>query len=166
VDRTSPSDDGDRATFDAAGAMLVDGIDAALGPWVEACVVGIYRAWAGDVPDHIAAEARAAGEAARQEVVPRLRALMSTDIDDQRATPLALVRDAVRFATAVLASAGVPAVVRDDIDEQLFPDDHYGLMPATLAELDPSLVEVAITWGAAKAWLHRRRHAANPSTEH
>jgi len=27
-----------------------------------------------------------------------------------------------------------------------------------VADLDPGLHELAITWGAARAWVHRRRH--------
>ncbi len=36
-----------------------------------------------------------------------------SDIDEQRTTPLALIRGAVRYPTEVLRAAGVPPVERD-----------------------------------------------------
>jgi hypothetical protein len=42
----------------------------------------------------------------------------------------------------------------------MFPDDDYGLTPATLAALDPTLKDPALIWGVAKALAHRRRHGA------
>ena len=104
------------------------------------------------------AQAEAAGDEARADVVPRLRDLLSADVDEQRTTPLAILRDAVRYPAAVLRSAGVPPVERDAFAEQRFPDDVYNLTPATFADVDPALAESGLAWGAAKAWEHRRRH--------
>jgi len=137
---------------------LADGIDTALPRWVERSVDRIYRAWAGPPPPEVAEEGRRAGAAAVTDVGPRVRALLALDVDEQPSTPLAIVRSAVRYPTAVLAGTGVPAVARDPMDEALFPDDRYGLTPANFADVDPSLAEPALAWGAAKAWVHRRRH--------
>jgi hypothetical protein len=49
-------------------------------------------------------------------------------------------------------------VERDPFAERAFPDDLYDLSPASFADVDPELAEVAITWGAAKAFVHKRRH--------
>ena len=59
----------------------------------------------------------------------------------------------------VLADAGVPPIVRDEFEERAFPDDVYGLAPASFADLDPALREPGLVWGAAKAHvvLARRR---------
>jgi hypothetical protein len=137
---------------------LADGIDAALPGWVERSVDRLMMAWAGTVGPDVVAAAAAAAERARTEVVPRLRALLAADIDDQATTPLAIVRQAVRYPTEVLTAAGVPAVPRDQFAVRAFPDDTYGLTPATFADLDPGLAEVGIAWGAAKAFEHKRRH--------
>ena len=40
----------------------------------------------------------------------------------------------------------------------MFPHDVYHLGPAAFAEVDPQLNDLAIAWGAAKAWAHKRRH--------
>jgi hypothetical protein len=146
----------------AYGAELADGIDAALGPWVVGAVRRISLAWSGDEPPAVAAAALAAGEAARAEVVPALRALLGTDVDEQRTNPLALVRRAVRYPTAVLREAGVPPVERDAQAEAQFPEDDYDLVPARFADLDPALHEPGLRWGAAKAFVIKARRSASP----
>ncbi|MGH9207304.1 MAG: hypothetical protein ACRD1G_12200, partial [Acidimicrobiales bacterium] len=73
-------------------------------------------------------------------------------------TPLSLLRLAVRYPTEVLRRAGVPPVERDPFTESRFPSDDYDLTPASLGQIDPVLAEIGLTWGAAKAMSHRRRH--------
>jgi hypothetical protein len=63
----------------------------------------------------------------------------------------------VRYPTEVLRRAGVPPVERDRFARESFPDDDYDLSPATWADVAPSLTELGITWGAAKAFEHKRR---------
>jgi hypothetical protein len=98
------------------------------------------------------------GRRAADELGPELRRLLATDVDRQWANPLAVVRRAVSFPAQVLAAAGVPPVVRDEYDEAHFPDDVYGLMPRTFTDLDESLRDVALVWGAAKARASMVRH--------
>jgi hypothetical protein len=121
----------------------------------------VMTAWAGMLPPDVATAAVAAGRLARDEVMPELRALLAADIDDQRTTPLAVLREAVRYPTSVLAAAGVPPVARDEFALRSFPHDIYNLAPATFADLDPSLAELGIAWGAAKAFEHKRRHGGS-----
>jgi hypothetical protein len=117
------------------------------------------NAWVGDVPDQVKAAAAEAGRRAQLDVGSQVRALLSTDIDDQTTTPLAILRAAgVRYPTGVLREAGVPPVERDSFVEGAFPDDLYGLAPASFADLDPDLQEAGLAWGAAKALEHRQRH--------
>lgn len=137
---------------------LAEGIEAALPDWVIRCVRVTMAGWASEVPVQVAAAADGAAARAVGEVMPAVRALLSTDIDEQRTTPLALVRQAVRYPTEVLAAAGVPAVERDEFAQRSFPSDPYGLSPASLAEVDADLNDLGIAWGAAKAFEHKRRH--------
>jgi hypothetical protein len=139
-------------------SALANGVDAALPGWVERSVDRLMVSWAGAVGPDVVSAAAAAGQRARDDVTPRLRALLAADIDDQATTPLAIVREAVRYPTEVLAAAGVPPVARDEFAARAFPDDTYGLTPATFADIDPALAEVGIAWGAAKAFEHKRRH--------
>ena len=137
---------------------LADGIERALPGWVERCVLDVAAA-AGTPPDAaLRSEAAAAGRRAAAEIGPRVRALLGSDVDEQRTTPLALVRQAVRYPTSVLRAAGVPPRPRDPFVVSRFPDDVYDLSPASFADLDPSLHELGMAWGAAKAFVHRRRH--------
>ncbi len=157
----APSAGTDDLPVDVAGyaAALADGIDAALPRWVERTVAEIMTAWTGSVPPEVAAQAATAADQAAAEVGPQVRALLESDIDQQRTTPLAIVRGAaVRYPTEVLLTAGVPPVARDQAAEELFPDDRYDLAPAAFADLDPGLADVGLRWGAAKAFEHRRRH--------
>jgi hypothetical protein len=159
----NPLDDPhDAAALADHAAALASAVEAALPRWVERVVGERWSQWHGDeLPDPVAEAAAAAGEEARRAVVPDLRALLATDVDAQRSTPLAMVRRAVPIASAVLDGAGVPPVERDADAERLFPDDPYDLTPAALADLDPSVHEPGLVWGAAKAHvvLARRRRA-------
>jgi hypothetical protein len=143
---------------DDAARQLADGIEAALPGWVLRCVTTVMSSWAGDVPDEVRARAERAGHAAQAEVGAAIRSLLQADVDAQWTTPLALLRSAVRYPTAVLVASGVPPVRRDRFAEEAFPSDVYDLTPASLADLDPALAEVGIAWGASKAMEHRRRH--------
>lgn len=149
----------DEATLARFAEDLADGVEAALGSWVERSVAAIATAYAPGLAATLAAAAADAGREATATVVPQVRALLRTDVDQQATGPLAVLRGAVPFPTAVLARAGVPPVQRDTFDERVFPEDHYGLAPASFADIDPSLHEPGLTWGAAKAHvvLARRR---------
>jgi hypothetical protein len=139
--------------------LLADAIDRALPAWVIRSVATVITAWAGEVPPDVAEAADAAARQAEQETGALTRALLMSDIDEQRTTPLALIRGAVRYPTAVLRAAGVPPVERDRFATQAFPDDDYDLTPASFADVDPDLTEPGIVWGAAKAFEHKRRHS-------
>lgn len=137
---------------------LAAAIEAALPGWVVGCVEKVMLAWSGSFPDRVGLASRTIGEKAAADIGGEVRRLLSTDVDAQWTTPLELVRSAVRYPTAVLAELGVPPVNRDGFSVQRFPEDVYGLSPASLADLDPSLTDIGVAWGAAKAFEHRRRH--------
>jgi len=141
---------------------LVDGLVAALPGWVEQCVSRVADAWSGDpTGDTVEVSAKQLAEAGRQaadEVEERLRALLTADVDEQWTGPLAVLRDAIRFPTDLLWAAGVPPVDRDGEAIRMFPDDPYDLTPSSFAEVHPDLQGPGLAWGAAKAFVHRRRH--------
>jgi len=164
-----PDEPDERDAADAPGAAsdeqrlaeyataLADGIEAALPRWVEAQVARIMVAWTGSVPDEVRAEAERAGAAARDELGPRVRALLALDIDEQRSNPMSIVRTAAAYPTAVLRAAGVPGIERDASAEAQFPDDDYDLVPTRFADLDPAIHDAGLHWGAAKAHVHLQR---------
>lgn len=144
--------------LDRYAAALADGVESALPGWVVASVSRVMIAWAGEMPEEIAEAATAAGRRAQKEVGVAVRQLLGLDIDEQKSTPLSLLRGAVRYPTEILVTAGVPPVRRDAFAERSFPEDPYGLSPATFADLDPALGDIGLAWGAAKAIEHKRRH--------
>lgn len=150
-------DDGEDVIGPRAQALAA-AVEEALPGWVERSVERLLVAFAGRADAATMEEARSAGRRAAADVGPRLRALLETDVDEQRTNPLAVLRSAVRYPTEVLARAGVPPVVRDDFAEERFPDDVYDLSPAAFADVDPALHQLGLEWGAAKAWAHRQRH--------
>lgn len=161
--RANPLDDpADALALAGYAATLADAVDATLAGWVERAVVARWHAWRGaPAPAEVVARAQAAGERARADLIPELRALLAADVDAQRANPLAIVRRAVPYATAVLRDAGVPPIERDAHAQHLFPDDDYDITPATFGDLAPSVHEPGLVWGAAKAHVllaRRRRH--------
>lgn len=138
-------------------SALADGIDSALEGWVLRCVFERCSEAGVELTDDVRDRAAEAALACRAGIVPRVRELLATDIDAQRTTPLALVREAVRYPTEQLVGLGVTASRRDAFDESSFPEDIYGLSPSSLADLDPALGDAALAWGAAKAHVHLMR---------
>jgi hypothetical protein len=154
-----------RAMMARAGQGIVDGVARELPGWAVREVLRLLDAWGTDPATRarVAGEADAAGRAATARVVAELEALLARDAEDQPATPLQVVRSAYREPGAVLARAGVPAVVRDEFDERTLPDDRYGLAPRDLGALgDPELAPLLLAWGVGKATVVRARRARGP----
>jgi len=157
---TGPSD-ADLAALREYAIQLADGIERALGLWVVRCVENVVTKSGAMVTGTLRRKATEAGEQATAVVMPQVRALLSTDIDDQRIGPLQLVRDAVVWPTGVLREEGIASVHRDAMALSMFPDDIYDLTPTSFAELAPELLETGLTWGAAKAHVHLSRRRAD-----
>ena len=141
------------------GRVLVEVADSVIVAWVIRCVTTTADRWRPGAGSGLVGEAEAAGEAARTQVIGRLRELLATDVSLQRSNPLDLIRESVSHPTSVLSKAGVPPVQRDEFASRMFPDDIYDLGPASFADIDPALADPGLRWGAAKAHvvLARRR---------
>src|SRR5690606_34558109 len=124
----------DEAAFARYGAELADLVATVLPHWVERCVVDVLVEQGIEVTGAIRSEATSAGLAARDDVAPRLAALLARDLDEQAAGPLSLLREAVRYPTEVLAAAGAAPAERDAFDERAFPGDVYALAPAAFGD--------------------------------
>jgi hypothetical protein len=158
TDTDAGDDAEDLAVLARSAAALADAVEAALPRWVERVVAQRWSEWSQEpLPASVRRAAVDAGTRARDEVAPTLRSVLAADVDAQRVNPLALIRRAAVHPAAVLAAAGVPPVLRDEQAERLFPDDRYDLGPASFAELDPSVHEPGLVWGAAKAHVILRR---------
>jgi hypothetical protein len=145
---------------------IVTGVERELPGWVHVQVVRIADAWgrlAEDERARLDAGTDAVARATTARVVDHLRALLGADPQEQRATPLQVVRTSYEEPTALLASFEIPAVERDEFDERAWPDDRYGLVPRSLGDLgDPDLGPLLLAWGMAKTAVLRGRGLARP----
>ena len=141
---------------------LANAVEAAVPRWVHTKIEQVLAGQAMATNAEIEAAADAAAALAQAEVGGAVRRLLESDVDDQRTTPLALLRAAVEYPTAVLRACGAGPVARDRFTADAFPADIYDLTPASFSDLDPSdtgLAEAGLAWGAAKAFVHHRRHS-------
>jgi hypothetical protein len=153
-----PLDDPDDAAALARyAAALLDAVEVAVPAWVARSVARVLAAQRVEPPPGLEDDVRAAGVAAVEDGVPRLRALLATDADAQGTNPLAVLRSLARYPTAVLRAAGARPVARDEFRERSFPDDVYDLAPASFGDIDETLHEPGLVWGAAKAHVHLAR---------
>ena len=162
-----PADDAEAlGRLHDAGLLIVTGIEALLAPYLIRACDRVLDAWGRlDAGRRRAVddELRVAAAAATTRAVAELRALFALDPEAQVATPLEIVRGSYREPTATLQDAGVGAVVRDAFEERAWPDDHFGLVPRTFADLadeeDDELGPAHLAWGMAKAVVVRARGA-------
>lgn len=147
-------------TLESVSNELAVGIEGALPTWVEQHVVRLVVASGGRIDADVRGQITEVAAECVADIAPKVRRLLDTDIDHQRSSPLAIARSAVVHPTRLLAALGVPEVVRDDFAVSNFPDDVYGLTPATFSDLGPELHDLGITWGAAKAHTHLQRRRA------
>lgn len=141
-----------------AAREMVAGVRRVLPGWARREAARLLSAWGAVSAEELAATveaAGAAGEEAAGRVAGELERLFEQPPAAQRATPLQIVRSAVREPTAVLAAAGVPDVVREDFAEEVWPEDRYDLVPRSFRDLDEDLAAVHFAWGMAKARLLR-----------
>ena len=139
-------------------AELLAAARATVPVWLTRCVERVANAQGLEAAG-LAESTSIMVERTAAETLSRLAALLGTDVDEQRANPLDILRDAISGPTAVLRAAGAQPVARDRFAEERFPDDVFDLTPATWADIDESLAEPGLTWGAWKAAmvLTRRR---------
>ena len=147
--RANPDDEAKLAAY---ADQLADAIEAVLPAWVERSVAQFVP-----IEGDLAPRVQAIGLDVRDEIGGAVRHLLSTDLDDQRTNPLNIIRLGVERPTTLLRSLGVPPPARDEFDERMFPDDVYGLAPASFVDVDPSLHEPGLRWGAAKAYVFQQR---------
>ena len=146
-------------TYESATQDLIVAIDQVAEPWLENLVLRVVATRGIPIDDALRLEASIAAREGRQWVGERLRVALEIDVDAQRLNPLQILREAVRFPTQVMQRFGIRAANRDEYDEKINPDDIYGICPAHWSDIDESLTEPGIIWGAAKAStvLQRRR---------
>jgi hypothetical protein len=147
----------DEARLRTLADLLADAVQEAVAPWLMAAA-GRLAEVAGRTlrPDEMDRLERVAQTTAN-DVAPRVRRVLDADVDAGLGTPLAVLRDSTGSFTAALTGLGFEPVIRDGFERRNFPADVYDLGPATFADMDPSLHEPGLAWGAARAHVHLRR---------
>lgn len=139
-------------------AELLAATVAVAGRWLRREVVGAARRGGVD-PGVLEPELTDVVDEAAARLIIDLEALLATDVDAQRTNPLSIFRAAVAAPNALLRRAGASPPPADPFAAERFPDDEYRLGPATWSDVDPSLRQPGLVWGAWKAMtvLQRRR---------
>jgi hypothetical protein len=131
---------------------LQTAIAASLRPWIESLIQA--RA-----PD-LSAQVPGVADAVAASALPQMQSLLQTDVDEQRTTPLQVLRSSMGPVTGLLSSAGVPRPDRDAQARRIDPNDLYDLGPVSFADLGEAVGDAGLTWGAAKAHVHLSRRRA------
>ncbi len=138
-------------------SALADEIQRTLPGWVNAAVAARTG---GTVPAELTDAVAKAGADAAEEVGGQIRSLLELDIDDQWTNPLTLIRTVIKYPNQILQDASVPPINRDAQAKRFHPEDVYGLIPSSFADLGPTANDLGLSWGAAKAHVHLRRRRA------
>ncbi|CAN5534669.1 hypothetical protein BH23ACT3_BH23ACT3_12170 [soil metagenome] len=145
---------------------LVTTLERVVPGWLERCVTETAERRLGACPEPLRIQARQMAETVGPSVVAEVERLVRTDVDEQRGTPLTVLRAAVRHPTDLLSAAAVEAPHRDPFAEEHFPADRYDLSPASWSDIDPALHDPGIMWGAWKAaTVIRRRRPGGDSPD-
>lgn len=151
-------DEEHRSSYQRRGQRLRQCIIEALPGWIEAQIAQRLAAPIEDDPEIAAVSA-----AVTHSVASRLADLIEADVDDPRSGPLECIRQSLGPVTELLGRRGATQPERDSFDRRVRPDDVFALGPMSFLELGPDVHAAGIEWGAAKAFLHRRRNMPPPS---
>jgi hypothetical protein len=138
---------------------LFDAVVTAVPAWITRRVHEIVQLASSGDKDAVINEITHVAHQTQLVVSEHLMELLSQDVDAQRSNPLHILRQSTSVATAVLHSAHIPPVRRDEFDTSALPNDVYAIGPHTWRDLSEEVHEAGITWGAWKAAtvIQRRR---------
>ncbi len=136
---------------------LADQIAGLLVGWLISAAFRLAEANGRTLRDDETAQLRDAAEATAARLAPGVRHVLTADVDAGLGSPLAVIRTGTGPFTSELVELGFAAVARDEFARRHFPEDLYDLGPASFADIDPTLHEPGLEWGAARAHVHLRR---------
>lgn len=138
---------------------LFDAVVDAVPGWITQRLSEIAQLAPSGNKDAVMSEVAVVAQQTQHFVREHLSQLLCQDVDVQRSNPLHILRRSNSIATAVLQSAHIPPVHRDEFDKSALPDDIYAIGPHTWRDISEEVHEAGITWGAWKAAtvIQRRR---------
>lgn len=135
------------------GALLVEAVAAALPSWLEYQLA--LRLDHSVIDDNRTEIDRQVGHIA-EACVAELTELVMLPFENQRTSPLAVLRSVVAPLTDLLAALGAEPSERDQAAIDLHPSDVFDLTPGAFAEFGEDVGDAGLRWGAAKAFVHLR----------
>jgi hypothetical protein len=127
-----------------AAEQLLRAADAVIPAWLERCVRRICSQQGIE-----SAELDAKISTMVRQASPMVLGELGAAVTGVRAdNPLQVFRRAVVYPTLVLGELGAREVRRDEFSRESFPNDIYGLSPATWIDVDEALHDPGLIWGA------------------
>ena len=136
--------------MDNYSARLLEGANLVVGDWVHRLIrqqLEVNKISDSRVGDLCIPVINAVGD----HVSAALVELLNTDVLEQRVNPLTIFRNSTQPITDLLVVLECRPVERDEFNRRSFPNDFFGLSPATWADIDERMVEPGLEWGAWKA---------------
>ena len=162
--RVPGSAEDDDHRFAELAASLLDCIVAAFPAWMLR-TAGVRATRSGVALDRINRDRiEAVALMLATEITPRLKASLTADVDAGGPTPLSVLRSANGPLNDLLDELGVTPGSRDPFLVERFPDDRHDVGPAAFGDLDESVHEPGLMWGAARAHIHLSRRRDDTAT--
>lgn len=145
----------DDAILEPYPAALYSAVVANADAWLRRCVSKVTGGAAVVVS---AAECDAVIARTAGVIDTSLRDMLGRDPEEQRMSPLQVIRSATSELTEYLLSVGCTPVKRDEMDASMLPEDVFAFGPVTWRDLGDDVHEAGIAWGAWKAATIMSRH--------
>ena len=138
---------------------LFDEVMTAVPAWLERSIGALLATPVESLDPSVRERIDSVVQRTRDDIARDLSRLLATDVDEQRTSPMHVLRRSTGGVTRLLSEMGVPPVLRDEFDASVMPDDPFALGPLTWKDLSEEVHDAGITWGAWKAAtvLQRRR---------
>ena len=141
----------DEQRFEKYGRLLHSAVEGSFEPWLTGLLQD--RSGGAELPE----EVRSAVHSASADAASNIRTLVEADVDVALSGPLEQMRRALTGLAPILDAHGFERPSRDPVESEMRPDDVHSLGPMSFMDLGAEVHEAGISWGAAKAYLHRQR---------
>ena len=130
---------------------LYDAVMAAVPHWILRRIEEVMKSGATEVSTQVMNEISEVSQQVQRTVESSLFELLSLDVDNQRQSPLHVIRTSINSATELLSRYEVPLPQRDEFETKAMPRDIFSIGPLTWKDLSEDVHEAGINWGAWKA---------------
>ncbi len=101
----------------------------------------------------------ASAEEVDTNVQRRLTEVFKLQALEQQQNPLQIIREELLCLNNFLQEAGVKTSERDEVQKQMYPNDHFDFSTITFSDFGDVAAEAGLHWGAAKAFVALNRES-------